>query len=177
MTHDVKVSDKSKTSEIKNDESFLAATSDLHKEVNRLFDTIMQPIMWFPLKREGGSLLKAWRWGGEPGRFVPDVDFVDHAGEYLLTAEIPGIDAKDVSADVSDGQLIIKGKKSKCTEHKKEEYTVQERQHGEFIRSFPLPRGVSVDDIKASIDKGVLMITMPKSKGNGAEIKKIPISS
>lgn len=177
MTHDVKTTKESQALETKRDDRFGISTADLRREFDRLFDTLLQPASWFPFKSEVGGLRSPWRWGDVSGSFFPKVDHVEKDNEHLITAEIPGADAKDLSVDVSGDVLTIKGEKTHCSEKKNENYHLQERHQGAFLRSFPLPRGVDSDKIKATFDKGVLTVTLPKISGKGQEAKNIEISS
>ena len=93
-----------------------------------------------------------------------------------ISAELPGMDEGDVELSLSDGILAIKGEKKTETEEKKKDYYCKERHFGSFVRSFRLPDSVNQDKIKASFDKGVLEVTLPKRPETKTKAKKIAIS-
>lgn len=111
------------------------------------------------------------------GDFV-DVKFdvSDSEDEIEISAELPGIDEKDVELALSDGVLSIKGEKKAESEEKKKDYYCKERRSGSFVRSFRVPDSVDQDKIKASFNKGVLEIKLPKHPEAKVEAKKIAIS-
>ena len=177
MTQEVKTSKMQPAPEQKSEDGFWVASTDLRKEFDRLFDTLMQPSSWFPNKSEGGGFSPPWTWGSGAGKFTPAVDFVEKDGEYVVKAEIPGVEADDISVDVTGEILTIKGEKTQSAEHKDKNYHLQECHHGLFQRSFPLPRDIDGDKIAASFDKGVLTVTLPKIKGAVGSTKKVAIST
>jgi HSP20 family protein len=107
----------------------------------------------------------------------PAVDIVDRDGEYEITAELPGIDEKDIEIKLSNGGLLIKGEKKEEKEEKKKDYFLSERHYGSFERYFGLPDGVDTDKIAANFKKGVLTIKLPKTQEALKQEKKIPISA
>lgn len=95
-------------------------------------------------------------------------------GRYTLRAELPGVDPeKDVDISVRDGQLTIKAERA----DKHEEGTRSEFHYGSFYRSMPLPVGAQEDDIDATYDDGILLVTMPVSEPQTTEkhveVKKV----
>ena len=101
----------------------------------------------------------------------------DTGASYQITAELPGLDEKDVEVTVADGVLTIKGEKSAEKEEKKKDYYRAERSFGSFKRSFALPEGVDQGKIEANFQKGLLTITMPKVAAAQAQAKKITINT
>ena len=104
----------------------------------------------------------------------PSVDISETKDSLAIKAELPGLDAKDVSLSISGDILTIKGEKKKKSEEKDEQHHYVERYYGSFSRSFKIPVSVQEDKIEASFDKGVLKITLPKteaSKKKEIEIK------
>jgi HSP20 family protein len=114
----------------------------------------------------------------EPMAWVPAIDIVESAKEFTLTAELPGIDQKDIDVSVEDGMLTIRGEK---TEEKKEEEDkkvyLYERTYGSFQRSFALPPMVDGANVAAEFEKGVLKIHLPKSLDAKPKGKKVEIKS
>ena len=106
---------------------------------------------------------------------APAVDFTDTEKAYEVTAELPGIDEKDIEVKVANGILSIKGEKQEEKEEKKKDYYLRERNFGSFERSFQVPDSVDTDKIEASFKKGVLTVTLPKKPEAQAAAKKIDV--
>ena len=113
--------------------------------------------------------------GGELS--VPVVDFVEDEKAYTVTAELPGIEEKDIDVTVSGGLLSIKGEKKQEKEEKNKNYYLSERSYGSFQRAFAMPEGVDQSKIAASFAKGVLTVTLPKSVEAQKTQKKIEIKA
>jgi HSP20 family protein len=94
--------------------------------------------------------------------WTPAVDIYETENDLILSAEIPGIDEKDVEIKVEDNTLSIKGERKFEKETKEENYHRIERSYGSFYRSFTLPNYIDQDKIQAVHENGVLKITMPK---------------
>lgn len=124
----------------------------LRNQMNRLFDDFFAPAKG---ETDGGSL---WSWN-------PAVDIVDNGDNLMVTAEIPGVDKKDISVDVRDRVLTLRGERSAENEDKNEKYHRRERFYGKFERSFTLPGEVDPDKIKAEYKDGVLKVEIPKPEG------------
>lgn len=138
----------------------------LHREVNRLFDDVFrgfdsrQPIF--------GSLSPfsaAW----------PSVEISDTDTEIKVTAEIPGLEEKDVEVLLENGVLTLKGEKRAETEDKDKQ--LSERFYGHFERRIPLGVEVEEDKIEARFKNGVLSVVLPKSAKAQSQVKRIAIKS
>ena len=105
--------------------------------------------------------------------WLPSVDISETNKNFIVKAELPGLDAKDVSVSLSGDLLIIKGEKKREEEEKDEHHHYVERYSGSFQRSFQLPTSVKGDNVEATFDKGVLKVTIPKAEE--AEKKEIEI--
>lgn len=113
----------------------------------------------------------------ESGAWLPPVTVSETSDDLVLTAELPGMREDDISIDLENNVLTISGEKNEVREEGDEErrYHVYERHFGTFNRSFTLPRTVDPNDIRATFDNGILMVTMPKvaeAKGRKIEITK-----
>jgi len=108
--------------------------------------------------------------------FNPDVDLTENDKEVRITAELPGVEEKDVEISVSGDALTIKGEKREEKEEKGEERYRFERSYGAFRRSFSLPCEVDSDKATASFKKGVLTVTLPKT-AQAAKSKKIAVKA
>ena len=107
---------------------------------------------------------------------APKVEVSEDAKAYEITAELPGVEEKDVNLALRDDVLTLSGEKKSEREEKKKGYHVAERSYGSFRRSFRLPDDVNPDKISAKFDKGVMTITLPriarvKPKGQSIPIK------
>lgn len=146
----------------------------LHREIDRLFDDFRAGSWHFPFGRPSGRQELAW-----PGRaawqVAPAVDLVEKDSGYEITAELPGMDEKDVEIKLSNGMLTIKGEKSEEKEEREKDYYLSERRYGSFQRSFRVPDGVDADKIEASFSKGVLTVTLPKTAEARKKEKKIAV--
>jgi HSP20 family protein len=97
--------------------------------------------------------------------------------DRVITAELPGIDQKNVEVNVANGAITIKGEKKEETEEKKKDYYVSERRYGSFERYFGLPDGVDADKIEATFKNGVLKVTLPKTAEAQQAAKKIEVKA
>jgi HSP20 family protein len=107
---------------------------------------------------------------------APKVEVTEGEKSYAITAELPGVDEKDVSLTLQDDVLTVSGEKKSEREEKKEGYHVSERSYGSFRRSFRLPDDVDPDKILAKFDKGVMTISLPRSGKAKPKGKSIPIN-
>jgi HSP20 family protein len=95
------------------------------------------------------------------------------SGEVVkITAELPGMEEKDIEVNVSDDILTIKGEKK---EGKKKDYYVSERYYGSFQRSFHIPDSVDANKIEASFNNGLLTVILPKTAEAPKQAKKIEV--
>ena len=105
--------------------------------------------------------------------WIPAFDISENDKEYVVSAELPGLDIKDVDITISDGILSVKGEKKHETEDKGENFHRIERHYGSFNRSFRIPGRVESDKVDASYKDGILKVLLPKAEGT--ETKKIDI--
>jgi HSP20 family protein len=133
----------------------------LHREVNRLFDDVFRA---FDDPRAWGSR-GAW----------PTVDVDETDKEYQVTAELPGLEDKDVEVLLQDGVLTLRGEKKLETEGRNRSYS--ERFYGRFERQISLDRDVDEDAVKATFKNGVLSVTVPKTARAIERTKRIPVNS
>lgn len=118
--------------------------------------------------------------GGEPvtnrfGTFNPNVDVMEGDREIVVSAELPGMDEKDIEVSVQKETLTIKGEKKAEREDKGRDYYRMERSYGSFSRTVPLPAEVDIDKAEAQFRKGVLNVTLPKTSEALKETKKISV--
>ena len=96
--------------------------------------------------------------------WAPSVDIVDDDDKLMLSAEVPGVDKKDVKINIQNNILTIEGEKKQKNEINKDDHYRTERFYGKFCRSFTLPSDVDSENIKADFSNGILSITLPKSE-------------
>jgi len=120
----------------------------LHREMNRLFDDVFSGI--------GGVPTLAGR-----GLGWPSVEMVETDGGLRVSAELPGLDEKDVELLIDDDVLTLRGEKR--AELTDKEHGYSERSYGRFERVLALPFAVEEDKVEASFKNGVLAVTLPRS--------------
>lgn len=145
----------------------------LRSEIDRLFDMVNPGDWRFPTMGPSGFEMRLPQM--PDWKLAPAMDLVETDKGYAITAELPGLEEKDVDLKVANGILTIKGEKSEQKEEHKGDYHLSERRFGQFQRAFRIPEGVDADRIDASMAKGVLTVTLPKSEKAKAEEKKIEI--
>jgi HSP20 family protein len=96
---------------------------------------------------------------------TPAVDIVERAGEYVVKADLPGIQKDDIDVTLQDGLLTITGETKSETEEKEGDQVIrQERRYGKFTRSIQLGQDVDENKVKAAFNDGVLQLTLPKKE-------------
>jgi HSP20 family protein len=108
--------------------------------------------------------------------WAPATDIVETPEALTLTAELPGLDRKDVDISIDDGMLTIRGEKADDRTVEGSKYHVVERLYGSFQRTFALPRTVDASKINAEFGKGVLTVVMPKTVEAKAKGRKIEVA-
>lgn len=132
----------------------------LRRQVDRLFEDFDRG--WhLPFSRSGFEMEPFWRRELSLAG-MPAVDIVEKDDAYEITAELPGMDEKNVQVTLSNGNLTLKGEKKDEREEKKKDFYLSERHYGSFQRSFRLPEGVDAEKIEAHFTKGVLTLHLPK---------------
>jgi HSP20 family protein len=144
---------------------------NLRRELDRLFEEFD----WrFPLRRSAFDLDPIWKrelsWGQAPA-----VDVVEKDKAYELTAELPGLDEKNIEVKVGNGTLTVRGEKQEDREEQRKDYFLSERRYGSFERRFQIPQGVDAAKIEASFNKGVLTVILPKTAEAQATETSIPV--
>lgn len=105
----------------------------------------------------------------------PEIDVKETEKEIKVSAEIPGIEEKDVEVLLSADSLTIKGEKREEKEERGQSYYHSERRFGSFSRTIPLAVEIEADKVSAEFKNGVLNVTIPKADKARVEVKKIPI--
>ena len=131
--------------------------NQLHQEMTRLFDT--------PWARDVSA----------DASWAPAVDIREDANRYLIRADVPGVDAKDIEVTLEHGVLTIAGERKGETETNDEGYRRVERFHGRFVRSFALPDTADADKVNAKVKDGVLEVVINKKETS--KPRKIAVNS
>jgi HSP20 family protein len=120
----------------------------LQSDMNRLFDTFFQG-------RGGGASNGSRRW-------IPPMDLAETDSEFVLRADLPGLDEDDLDIEIKDNVLRISGEREAEREERGEGYHRVERAFGRFSRALDLPEGIDADAVTARFDRGVLEVRVPK---------------
>ena len=148
----------------------------LRRDIDRLFEDFAGGFWRSPLSRSSFDMAPFGR--GEPSwTTTPAVDVTETDKAYEVTAELPGMEEKNIEVNVANGVLTIKGEKQEEKEEKKKDYYLRERSFGSFQRAFQVPEGVDTDKIAASFKKGLLTVTLPKSAEAQKAAKKIEVKA
>jgi HSP20 family protein len=123
----------------------------LRQVMDRLFeDSLVRPANYLPAFTE---------------KLAPTVDIYQAKDAVRVKAVLPGLKSDDISVDIKEGVLTIKGEVKNEEEVKEEDYLYQERRYGNFCRSFTLPNGLQVDKADAVMEDGILTIDIPRVEG------------
>lgn len=122
-----------------------------HDEVNSLFGE-------FP----GSTPAEGDRSSVVTSSWTPAVDIKEESDRFVLTADIPGVDPKDIEVTMADGVLTIRGERKHEAEKESNGYKRVERSYGSFYRRFSLPDTANAEDVTAKGNNGVLEVVIPK---------------
>jgi HSP20 family protein len=121
----------------------------MNRLFNNLFDT---PTAGF------GSVKRSW---------IPALDIVENDDDYVLRADLPGLTEQDINVELHNDVLTVSGERKSEHEERKQGYHRVERSSGSFRRSVRLPEGVSPESVRATFERGVLEVTVPKPEQQG----------
>ena len=142
-----------------NSNPFLTLQQEMNNVFNRFSDNFLSPF-------------KSETWST-----YPKVNIKESKHEVEVTAELPGLDKKDIDISISDNVLTLKGEKRLENETKEENYYRMERSYGSFSRIITLPSEVRSDNTNAKFKNGVLTISVPKKPESEQKAKKIEIKT
>ena len=135
----------------------------LHRDINRLFDDMFRGFSMPSLPSIGRSL--GW----------PRLELSENDKEIRVTAELPGMEEKDIEISLDDHQLVIWGEKKSETSDEERGYS--ERSYGRFERRIGLPSQIDEDKVEAAFRNGVLTVTVPRTAEAAQGRKTIPINA
>lgn len=138
----------------------------LWEDMDRLFEEVAKGVPTSSLTRENRT-----------AAFSPRLDIAEEKNRYTVTAELPGLDEKNVEISYDDGFLTLKGEKKTEMESQETHYHRIERSFGSFERTIQLPQEVESEKIEARFKQGVLTVFLPKAKVIEKAAKKIQIKS
>lgn len=144
----------------------------MHPEMSRTFDDFFRSFSMFP---SGSSMFPTVF--ESLSNFEPKVDLRETEKELKVTAELPGMEDKDIDVSISRDSLTIRGEKTEEKEKNNKGYHRMERSYGSFHRVVWLPAEIDADNVDASFKNGVLSITMPKIAPSQPESKRITINN
>jgi HSP20 family protein len=132
-------------------------------EMDRLFDDFFSPAEARTFGGSGGGLLR------------PSVDIAETEKAYTVTAELPGLEQKDVELNLRDNALVLSGEKRQETSESNGGRSYTERSFGRFERVIPLGDEVDADRVEAAFKNGVLKVTLPKNPKAQDKARRIEI--
>jgi HSP20 family protein len=133
----------------------------LHREIDRLFNEFAQ----------GAGA------NGGPAKLIPNIDIAETDKAIEVSAEMPGLERKDIDISIEDDTLTIRGEKKIEEDQKDKNVQHSERTYGVFMRVLQLPPGVDPSSVEATMSNGVLKITIPKPakpEPKKIEVKEAP---
>lgn len=122
--------------------------NSIQNEVNRLFNTFFD----VPVSAQEAG----------PRRWIPAMDLVETDDHFVLRADLPGVAEDDVKLELDERVLTLSGERKGAHEAEREGFHRVERPYGAFSRSLTLPDGIDADGVKATFDRGVLEVEIPK---------------
>jgi HSP20 family protein len=136
----------------------------LHREMNRLFDDVFRGFDLAPFGFDRGfDRMTGW----------PNIEVSDTDKEVKVTADLPGLEEKDVELELANGVLAIKGEKR--TDMVDKDRLFSERYYGRFERRIPV-EDIDEDKVSASFRNGVLTVTLPKTAQAQRHVKRIAVN-
>jgi len=139
----------------------------IQSEMNRMFDQFFNdPFTLLPLS----SMRNV-------SEFLPRVDVSETDESMLVTAELPGMEEKDIQISLENDALQISGEKKNDVEAEGKNFHRVERSYGSFQRVIPLVTEVDEDKVNATFKNGVLTVTLPKTPAASKQARKISIKS
>ena len=147
----------------------------LHRDMDRLFDEAFRS---FGLSGPGRFSHEAFMPALDINQgFKPSTDVSGDEKQYEISVDLPGMKEGDVSIELKDRILTIKGETETKTDSDDKKYYRVERYYGSFQRTLALPEDAAADDIHATMKDGLLKITVPRVAMNESDVKRISIAS
>jgi len=147
----------------------------LHQQIDRLFNDAfsgfgMPSLRVSPTQQD-------WSDAGRINAYRPQIDVSGDDKQYEIKLDVPGLSENDLSIEIKDDILIVRGHKEEKNEQQGKQFYSIERSYGVFQRTLSLPTDANTDDIQARLKDGVLRLVIPRSQAEQADVKRIEISS
>lgn len=146
----------------------------LRDEVDRLFENFFPTARGMfeldPFRRVGAAFRSM-------GDISPEIDVKETDDKFEISAELPGMDDKDVDVTIRGGILAISGEKKAERRDERADYHLTERSYGSFMRAFRLPETADDEKVSADFSKGILTVTVPKRAEAKKQEKKIQVKA
>jgi HSP20 family protein len=145
----------------------------MNEEMDRWFDRVTRD---FGFPRRSSLFRSPWGSATREGIWAPRIEAFQKDDRFIVRAELPGLSKDDVTVEVTDQALTIRGERRDEREEEREGFYHSEREYGQFSRTIPLPEGVITENANATFRDGVLEISMPAAppeanRGRRLEIK------
>ncbi len=145
----------------------------LHREINQLFEKTFHDFGFSPFSRSP-------LWDQKPSAelaspFYASLNVASDDEQYTITLEAPGLEQKDISIELKERVLVIKGNKQEESENKDKQFYRIERRYGSFERVLSVPDDADVDGINASMKSGLLTIKIPRLEAEKSKVRQITI--
>ena len=141
---------------------------------------LLDPFQGFPFGSgsSSGSLFPRTSSDSETATFAgARIDWKETSEAHVFKADVPGLKKEEVKVEVEDGNILqISGERNKEQEEKTDKWHRMERSSGKFLHRFRLPENAKTEQIKASMENGVLIVTVPKEEVKKPDVKSIQIS-
>jgi len=137
--------------------------------MDRVFGDFLSPLLGPAESRRFGVPAAGGIW--------PSLDVHDTDNAYVVTAELPGLEQKDVELSLRDNVLAISGEKREERRDENAGRTYTERSYGRFQRSIPFDTEIDADKVEASFKNGILTVTLPKSQRAAEKSRRIEVKS
>lgn len=149
--------------------------NQLHREIDRLFEATFRG--FGVSDRNPPEMMNHFFSDDFISAFRANINVASNDQQYTVTLEAPGLAQDDLSIELKDQVLVIKGNKQHEQEEKDQHYYRKERRYGAFERVLAVPDDADIDAIHAKMDKGLLTINIPRKAVDESNIKKIAIKN
>lgn len=158
------------TGQIPSRKPLYGPVTQLQQEMDQLFSNFFKGFEQTPFGT--GSFFPG---SSSEGLLKPTLDIGASEKEYSISVEVPGVEQKDITLEIANNTLTIRGEKEQKNEEKKKDYYRIERSYGSFQRQLSLPDDADQDAINATFKNGVVTITLPRKALPQSEVKQIEI--
>ncbi len=148
--------------------------SSFQREMQKLFDDFFGEPEHFGMPP--GHMVDDWSVDSLDA-YAPNIDVSESDDSVTVSAELPGMDEKDIHVEITDDLLTIRGERNEEKEEKNKNWVQREQHYGAFHRTLVLPAEIATDKAKAKFRKGVLTVTAPKLKQKETQKKAIKIET